>query len=242
MGWTSGNSRRTRGARALGPRVLAALTVALVASLAVPASLGPLATAQAATSGTGVGGVTTKTATGDLTFKATGYFSIAEQDGRSWFVTPTGRPFYSAGIDHVSSDPDVDQVTGQCPYCETIASEYPSTAAWATATVARLRSWGFNSLGPFTDDATFASKMPYSVQLSMASGDDWFASSFVTNADEVAATQVAPLADDPNLIGYYTDSELQLGAGRQQLENGTRRLPGSAGRLSRSGGGQKIRG
>jgi hypothetical protein len=53
--------------------------------------------------------------------------------------------------------------------------------------------------------------MPYSVQLGMASGDDWFAPSFVTNADEVAATQVAPLADDPNLIGYYTDSELDWG-------------------------------
>ena len=45
----------------------------------------------------------------------------------------------------------------------------------------------------------------------MASGDDWFAPSFVTNADQVAATQVAPLADDPNLIGCYTDSELDWG-------------------------------
>ena len=53
--------------------------------------------------------------------------------------------------------------------------------------------------------------MPYSVQLSMASGDDWFAPSFVTNADEVAATQVAALANDPNLIGFYTDSELHWG-------------------------------
>lgn len=146
-----------------------------------------------------------------LSFRATGYFRIAQARGRSWLVTPQGQPFFSTGIDHVSSDPDVDQTTGQCPYCETIASEYPSTSAWATATVAQLRSWGFNSLGAFTDDSTFASQMPYSVQLSMASGDDWFAPSFVTNADAVAATQVAPLANDPNLIGFYTDSELHWG-------------------------------
>src|ERR1019366_4269022 len=58
---------------------------------------------------------------------------------------------------------------------------------------------------------SFDSEMPYEVQLSMATGDDWFAPSVVTNADQVAATQVAPLAHDPNVIGYFTDSELQWG-------------------------------
>ena len=53
--------------------------------------------------------------------------------------------------------------------------------------------------------------MPYEVQLTMASGNDWFAPSFVTNADAVAASQVAPLAKDPNVIGYFTDSELDWG-------------------------------
>ncbi len=146
-------------------------------------------------------------------FKATGYFSMGHKNGHSFFVTPTGEPFYSTGIDHVAIDPgsNTDETTGQCPWCETVATDWPSTAAWATATVSELRSWGFNSLGAFTDNATFASQMPYSVQLSMASGDDWFAPSFTTNADNVAATQVAPLADDPNLIGWYTDSELTWG-------------------------------
>jgi agarase len=111
----------------------------------------------------------------------------------------------------VASYTDADQSTGLCPYCETIQSEYPSTSAWEAATVAQLRSWGFNSLGPFSDESEFAGQMPYTVQLNMASGDDWFAPSFVTNADEVAATQVAPSADDPNLIGWYTDSELAWG-------------------------------
>jgi agarase len=144
-------------------------------------------------------------------FEATGYFSIGHEHGRSFFVTPTGEPFFSTGVDHVTSDPDTDQTTGQCPYCETIQSEYPSTSAWETATVAQLRSWGFNSLGPFSDVGEFAGQMPYTVQLNMASGDDWFASSFEANADALAASQVAPSANDPNLIGWYTDSELTWG-------------------------------
>ena len=89
-------------------------------------------------------------------FPATGYFSIGELNGRSFFVTPTGQPFYSTGIDHVTPDPDTDQTTGKCPYCETIANEYPTTAAWVSATVSRLRSWGFNSLGPFSNYTLFA--------------------------------------------------------------------------------------
>ena len=35
--------------------------------------------------------------------------------------------------------------------------------------------------------------------------------SFVTHADQVATTQAAPHAHDPNLIGYFTDSELHWG-------------------------------
>jgi hypothetical protein len=45
----------------------------------------------------------------------------------------------------------------------------------------------------------------------MASGDDWFAPAFVTNADAIASSQVAARVDDPNLIGWYTDSELHWG-------------------------------
>ena len=142
---------------------------------------------------------------------ATGYFTTVHKHGRWYFVTPTGQLFFSTGVDHVTAAPDTDQVTGKCPYCETIQGQYPTTAAWQAATVAQLRSWGFNSLGPFSDVSAFGSLMPYSVQLTMASGNDWFAPTFVTNADQVAASQVAPLADDPDLIGWYTDSELTWG-------------------------------
>ncbi len=145
-------------------------------------------------------------------FPATGYFSVAQKAGRWYLVTPQGDPFYASGIDSVATDGSgTDQVTGVCPYCQTVAKDFPSTSAWATSTLAQLRSWGFNSLGAFSDNADLGSKIPYEVQLTMASGDDWFAPSFVTNADAVAASQVAPLANDPNVIGYFTDSELDWG-------------------------------
>ncbi len=144
-------------------------------------------------------------------FKTTGFFHTGFAQGRWWLVTPDGKPFYSSAVDHVSANPDTDRQTGQCPYCNTITSEYPNVADWAAATAARLQSWGFNTIGSFSDYADFAAHMPYMQLLSMASGNDWFASSFVTNANSVAQSQVALLANDPNLIGWYTDSELHWG-------------------------------
>ena len=151
--------------------------------------------------------------TGTTPYAATGYFYVTQTATGGWtLVTPQGEPFYASGIDTVAPDGSgTDQVTGVCPYCETVANDFPSTAAWATSTAAQLRSWGFNSLGPYSDDTDLGSQMPFEVQLSMASGDDWFAPSFVTNADGVAEEDVAPLAGDPNVIGYFTDSELDWG-------------------------------
>ena len=156
--------------------------------------------------------VSAKTApTPTPTFPATGYFTTGQANGRWYLVTPQGQPFYSSGVSHVSISGDIDQTNGTCPYCQTVAADYPNAQAWDNTQISRLRSWGFNTLGPYSDDSTLGSQMPYTVELSMASGDDWFAPSFVTNAQHVADTQAAPLANDPNVIGYFTDSELGWG-------------------------------
>ena len=144
-----------------------------------------------------------------LVFHAAGFFRTAFARDRWWLVTPDGRPFYANGIDHVSPTPDDDRKTGRCPYCDAIAARYPDLDAWTTATVARLQSWGFNTLGAWSDVDRFGQAMPYTVLLGMASGNDWFAPAFEAHARAVAASQVAPRRDDPNLVGWYLDSELR---------------------------------
>lgn len=166
-------------------------------------------------------------------FGATGYFRTARADGRWWLVTPDGHPFYSTGVDHVSADPDTDRKTGICPYCVTIANKYPSPTAWQKHTITRLRAWGFNTLGPWSDLGGLTQRMPYTVVLNMATGDDWFSPDFAAHANDVAATQVAPLAHDPNLLGWYTDSELHWGPdwreNRPVLDDYLALRPGSPG-------------
>jgi hypothetical protein len=143
-----------------------------------------------------------------LRFHASGYFRTAFSGSRWWLVTPDGHPFYSRGVDHVSADPDTDRTTGQCPYCNAIAAKYPSLDAWAATQVQRLRSWGFNTVSSWSDLDRLSAHMPYTDLLSMASGNDWFSPDFESHARDVAASDVAPKRDDPNLIGWVLDSEL----------------------------------
>ena len=142
-------------------------------------------------------------------FRSTGYFRTEFDGQRWWLVTPDGRPFYSTGINHVgAAGNDVDRVTGQCRYCEAIAA-YPGVDAWTTTTVDRLRAWGFNTMGSWSDLDTFGARMPYTALLHFATGGDWFAPAFADHAAAIARSSVAPRRDDPNLIGWVTDSELR---------------------------------
>jgi hypothetical protein len=176
-----------------------------------------------AASGAGGDAIVDARQDGPLVFHATGFFRTAFARDRWWLVTPDGRPFYANGIDHVTPAPDVDRTTDRCPYCDAVAAGYPDLDAWTTATVARLRSWGFNTLGAWSDIDRLGGAMPYTVLLDMASGDDWFAPAFEARARSIAASQVAPRRNDPNLVGWYLDSELRWGpdwrAQRQLLDD-----------------------
>jgi agarase len=169
-----------------------------------------------------------------LSFRATGFFRTKFACGRWWLVTPDGLPFYANGIDHVTASPDDDRTTGRCPYCDAIAVAYPSLDAWTTATVDRLRAWGFNTLGAWSDNDRFAPLMPYTQLLYIANGDDWFSPAFAEQAAASAATAVAPRRDDPNLLGWYLDSELRWGpdwrAQHPLLDDYLALPPGSPGR------------
>jgi hypothetical protein len=144
--------------------------------------------------------------------EATGFFQVAEVGNRWLLITPDGKPFYSVGVNHVTANNNTDRETGICPYCETVDSMHESREAWAEATSERLQSWGFNTIGAWSDDELFAPLMPYTKLLTIGGGQpDWFAPEFEAHARAVAERQVAPLKDDPNLVGWFLDNELKWG-------------------------------
>jgi hypothetical protein len=116
---------------------------------------------------------------------------------------------------------------------------------WADRTLGRLRAWGFNTLGNWSDNRLGERRrMPYTLPLSIsgdyatiATGHDWwgrmpdpFDPRFAMAAERAIAIATRDHRDDPWLIGYFADNELAWAApgeaphARYALAYGTLRL------------------
>ena len=155
-----------------------------------------------------------------------GFFSLGNRDGRWWLLTPEGNRFFSLGLNHV------DPATIRYPEnIDRWRERYEnSMQRWLQESVApNLTNWGFNSLGwnqevitrgdtnhrhsrHFTRDEYDWLGLPYCHQLPFADFHQWeaetrnpdfFSDGFVDWCDHVGREHCVPLADDPNLIGYF---------------------------------------
>lgn len=151
--------------------------------------------------------------------ESTGFYRTHRgEDGRWWLVTPDGQPFYSIGVCSCQPNGSVDRTTGERPYRQTVLARYENDAAWATATADRLESWGFNTIGAWSDANLLGGRLVYTPILYITGSDwlagnipDYFAPEFEARCQQIAAQQVAPRKDDPNLLGWFLDNELRWG-------------------------------
>ena len=147
-----------------------------------------------------------------LTLAKTGFFHTQQIDGRWWLVTPEGNAFFSKGVDNVGYRP------------EAASSPKPPTdpQAWATSAARQLREWNFNTVGAWSVRELYGKGIVYAPVIDMAASVqrdlwlkggvvDYFSPQFRDAADRVAARSCAPLANDPWLLGYFTDNELRWG-------------------------------
>ncbi len=152
-----------------------------------------------------------------------GFYSLGQQKGHWWLITPEGSPFFTVGINHI--DP------ASLRYPENIdiwRNQYGgSTIRWIKESVApNLKEWGFNTVGwvqevtvrkwqhsrAFTIDEYRALDMPYCHLLPFTESHQWekhtvhydFRSEdWKEWVDYVARAHCAEMADEKNLIGYF---------------------------------------
>ena len=184
---------------------------------------------------------------GDKTrsLRASGFFRVERVDGRWVLVDPHGHPFFSAGMDLVgykqgSFATDVarrEYLFEQLPpagpawlkpgrhvsfYVANIMRRFGEgwESKWRDHIIARLKSWGFNTVANWSDyDLATSSGMPYVIPLQgwetkktfpfPWNFPDVFSREFEDNVDAAARRQLAPLKDDPNLIGWFIGNEPQ---------------------------------
>ncbi len=157
--------------------------------------------------------------------KAMGFFYPKQIDGKWWLIDPKGLGFYMVGTDHISYYVHWCEKLGYPPYHRNMKAKHGSEAAWADETAGRLKAWGFNTL-PANHSALLRHRdFAHILWLGWGSGfspiDDivpkttWtgvpnvFSPKWARHCDKRACAQCAPHKDDPWVIGYFIDNELE---------------------------------
>ena len=142
------------------------------------------------------------------------FFGVAQKEGVWRLVTPDGKPFFSLGVNCVDEGASKEKYRADKPEYAAFRY-YPGGDDWQKATAARLRSWNFNTIGAWSSPKMHRQGLPYTICLHLGSsvpgGVPWcdiFGPETARIFDKIAREQVAPLRQDTNLIGWFSDNEL----------------------------------
>lgn len=145
--------------------------------------------------------------------KATGFFYVTKQSGKWWLIDPDGHLFFSVGLNSVRSD--------------RVGRE--SEPGWIQETYKLLKGNGFNTLGRWSDPDPFEqaeASIPWCSSLSFMkdymkqrAGErskisvdsvtmPVFDAAWPEFCEKYAMRRAKPLAEDPWLLGHFSDNEL----------------------------------
>ncbi len=154
----------------------------------------------------------------------TGYFHAERIDGRWWLVTPEGNVFFAKGVGGIEYGPDRN-----------------ASPEEAKNLAGRLKGWNFNAVQA---RAGLLPRMAYTVILDLAASTqrdlwllgivpDYFSPAFREGVERRAAELCPKLANDPWLLGYFTDNEVRwfpdIRSKDTVLETFLKKPPGSPG-------------
>ena len=166
-------------------------------------------------------------------------FSIQKHDADWWLVSPEGRKFFSLGVCCVNQGESRKSFDPENPGYAAW-QHYDTPAAWADASLQRLKSWGFTTVGGWGDLEALRKSPDQTLYLTpvlhigLTVGAPWWDmwdSKNVRRMEEIARDQILPLRNDPRLLGYYSDNE--LGWWNAALWKMTMEQPASSGQRQR---------
>lgn len=169
----------------------------------------------------------------DGRFRPGQYFQLGKDSQSFWLVDPDGGRFLSKAVNTVRFDQDEIQNSSRIPYAEACQRKYGGQAAWRIAAGRRLTSWGFNTLGCWSDEAVAAAAQPLRLALTpnldlgmsfawrknndspagpQQDFPDVFDPDFDSHIRHAASELCADRCNDQSVIGWFFDNELRWGA------------------------------
>ena len=155
----------------------------------------------------------------------TGFFRVEQRDGKWWMFDPRGRAFYVVGTDHANYYVHWCEALGYAPYHRNMVEKFGGEQAWAESTAARLRAWGFNTVAANHSPSLryrglahvellgfgtgFAASDDIAPQVHWTGFPNVFSPKWKQHCRKEARRLCLPARDDPWLIGYFLDNELE---------------------------------
>ena len=143
-------------------------------------------------------------------------YSIQLHDGISWLTKPNGERFFSLGVCCVSQGASREQFSPTNPGYAAF-QHYENSNLWAGATLKRLTSWKFTTVGGWSDylallqyrdaDVAFIPVLAVGMSCGVPWRDMWD-TNIIAQMNRIARDQILPLRNDPRLLGYYSDNEM----------------------------------
>ncbi|MEN3109981.1 hypothetical protein ACFONG_12410 [Uliginosibacterium paludis] len=159
--------------------------------------------------------------------RSSGFFRLQKTGARWWLIDPQGQPFIHVGV------VDVRPGTSEAARAA-FANRFDSMQTWAQQSAQWLRDQGFNGTGAWSDSTQLGRSGPKLAQARIVNFMSDFAKSqgsthvvpghtayrsdaipvfdpgFETFANDYAR-RLSPEADNPAVLGWFSDNELPLG-------------------------------
>jgi len=143
---------------------------------------------------------------------------VVEEEGAWWFVGPDGKRFLSKGVDCIGPGTPPDKYDTAKPEYSAAIRPGDTEGKWRARTVARLRSWGFNTFAGWSDEKLAGTErdmvstpvLHIGVSLWMPWVDMWVPG-VEDRAAELARSLTAPYKGKPGILGYFLDNEFGWG-------------------------------
>ena len=143
-------------------------------------------------------------------------YSIQQHKGNYWLTKPNGEKFFSLGVCVVTQGDSRESFNPTNPGYAAF-QHYENSNRWADATLKRLASWNFTTVGGWSDfgalkgnreaDVAFIPMLGVGMTCGVPWWDMWD-TNIIARMHQVARDQILPLRDDPRVLGYYSDNEM----------------------------------
>ncbi|HYA43451.1 MAG TPA: hypothetical protein VEF34_19270 [Syntrophobacteraceae bacterium] len=137
-------------------------------------------------------------------------WTTGDINGVRWLIDPEGRPFYSKGVNIVAPGKGSEKSRSGQAFCW--SNFFCSIDEWRKQVGSRLKEWGFNTLGGWSDCSPNLG-LPLMVDLELGRNSrfhwfDPFDPQMEQKVLEKARELTAAYRNLPQLIGYFSDNEV----------------------------------